>query len=135
MEIHDIALSYGGGEPGIRYAESLHYIVDKPFLVLFDEEQYPDPFLKAAVMMESLNRGHCFTDGNKRTGYLAGITLLELLVGLTVEADKDEVERVSLAVEAKELSTEELASWMSDHSEPTVNMWGENDLDPWRDRR
>lgn len=128
-------MSYGGGEPGIRYAESLHYIVDKPFLVLSDEEQYPGPFLKAAVMMESLNRGHCFTDGNKRTGYLAGVTLLELLVDLTVEADEDEVERVSLAVEAQRLSTEELADWMFDHSEPTVNVWGESDLDPWRDRR
>jgi len=30
---------------------------------------------------------------------LAGITLLELLTGLTVEADKDEVESVCLVVE------------------------------------
>lgn len=61
--------------------------------------------------------------------------MLELLAGLTVEANEGEVERVSLAVEAQRLSMEELADWMGEHSEPVVNMWGENDLDPWRDRR
>src|SRR5215203_5297404 len=80
----------------MRYEESLHYVVDKPFLVLYGREQFPGNFLKAAVLMEAIIRGHPFTDGNKRTGYLSGITLLELLSGVTVEADDDEIDRRGL---------------------------------------
>lgn len=111
-------LRYGGGRPGIRYPESLHYAVDRPFLTLFGQVQYPDPFLKAAVMMESINQGHPFVDGNKRTGYLAGITLLELLTGLTVAAEDREIVDISLAVQAEEVGAHELASWMKAHAVP-----------------
>lgn len=76
-------------------------------------------------MMESIVQGHPFSDGNKRTGYLSGITFLELLTGLTVEADDDEIADVCLTVESGRMSVEELASWMFDHSEPTVNAFGE----------
>lgn len=109
----------------MRYPESLCYAAERPFLTLFGQEQYPGPFLKAAVLAESMIRGHPFTDGNKRTGYLSGITLLELLVGVTVEADGDEIVKVCLAVEAEKMSTEGFASWMADHSEPVVDMFGD----------
>jgi prophage maintenance system killer protein len=62
---------------------------------------------------------------DKRTGYLAGITLLELLSGTTVEADDNEIVEVCLAVEAARMSAEELAEWMGDHAEPIVNAFGE----------
>lgn len=94
-------------------------------MVLFDQEQYPGSFLKAAVMTENIIQGHPFSDGNKRTGYLAGITLLELLTGLTVEAGDKEIERICLAVESGGMSAEELASWMEEHSEPVVDAFGD----------
>jgi len=116
MAIHDIALTYGGGAQGMRYEDALHYSAERPFLVLFDQEQYPGPFLKAAALIEAIIQRHPFTDGNKRTGYLAGITLLELLTGLTVEANADEVETVCLAVEDKQMTAEELATWMEERA-------------------
>ena len=109
----------------MRYEESLHYAVHRPFLVLYGKEQFPDPFLKSAVLMQAIVQGHPFTDGNKRTGYLAGITMLELLTGVTVEADDSQIVEVCLAVEAKRMSAEELASWMSEHAEPIVDAFGE----------
>ena len=109
----------------MRYEESLHYAVDKPFLVLYGQEQFPGNFLKAAVLMEAIIQGHPFTYGNKRTGYLSGITLLELLSGVTVEADDDEIVEVCLSVEAAIMSAEELAEWMFEHSEPIVDMFGQ----------
>jgi len=116
MAIHDIALTYGGGRQGMRYEESLHYAVERPFLVLYDQEQYPDSFLKSAILMEAIIQRHPFTDGNKRTGYLAGITLLELLTDLTVEAGKDEVESVCLTVEDEQMTAQELALWMRERA-------------------
>ena len=63
---------------------------------------------------------------NKRPGYLAGLTLLELVAGLTAEAgEEDVVVDVCLAVEGGRMGAEELASWMADHSEPAVNAFGE----------
>lgn len=85
-------------------------------MTLFGVEQYPGPFLKAAVIMENIIQGHPFTDGNKRTGYLAGLTLLELLTGFTVEAGDDEVAEICLKVEDKRMPAEELAAWMEDHA-------------------
>lgn len=77
------------------------------------------------MLAERIIRGHPFTDGNKRTGYLAGITMLELLTGLTVEADDLEIVEVCLAVEAGRMSAEELSEWMDDHAEPISNTFGE----------
>ncbi len=111
----------------MRYRESLEYAVELPFLTLFGQERYPGNFLKAAVIMERIIRGHPFTDGNKRTGYLAGITMLELLVGLTVETEEGEAVEVCLAVEDERMGAEELASWMFDHSDPIVNAFGDYD--------
>lgn len=89
------------------------------------ESSTPGPFLKAAVLAERIIRGHPFTDGNKRTGYLSEITMLELLAGLTVEADEDQVVEVCLAVEDARMSAEDLASWMFDHAEPIVDAFGD----------
>jgi death-on-curing protein len=102
----------------MRYEETLHYAVERPFLVLYGQEQYPGPFLKSAILMEAIIQRHPFTDGNKRTGYLAGITLLELLTGLTVEADEDEVENVCLVVEGEQMTAQELALWIGDRTIP-----------------
>ena len=38
---------------------------------LYEIEQYPDVYTKAASMMESIARWHIFADGNKRTGLLS----------------------------------------------------------------
>jgi predicted double-glycine peptidase len=49
---------------------------------------------------------------------LAGITLLELLTGLTVEATDEEIVGICLSVEAKETSAQGLADWMEAHAFP-----------------
>lgn len=104
----------------MRYAESLHYAVERPWLILFDQEQYPGPFVKAAALMEAIIQRHPFTDGNKRTGYLAGITQLEVINGETVEAEPSEVASICLAVEAKQVTVTELAWWMWDRAVPVI---------------
>ncbi len=37
---------------------------------LFGEDAYPNLFDKAAALLESLVKNHCFHNGNKRTAYL-----------------------------------------------------------------
>ena len=60
IEIHDIGLSYGEGRQGILYEQSLHYAVERLFLVLYDQEQSPGPFRKVAVLMEAINPAPSF---------------------------------------------------------------------------
>jgi prophage maintenance system killer protein len=66
--------------------------------------------------MEVLIRDHPFDDGNKRTAFTAGATLVELLTGGRVQVPTAEVVRVSLAVEARQLETQELAAWFEKHT-------------------
>ncbi|WP_239713432.1 Fic family protein [Paenibacillus sp. 19GGS1-52] len=71
IEIHDSELAESNGLAGIREPGYLNFISEKPFSVIFGEEQYPGLFLKAAVLLDGLISSHCFFDANKRTGVLA----------------------------------------------------------------
>lgn len=45
---------------------------------MFDgKELYPDVFLKAAALLDSLINNHPFVDGNKRTGITAAALFLQ----------------------------------------------------------
>jgi death-on-curing protein len=78
IELNREVLGYGGGRHGgVRYESGLLIALDKPWFAFGGSPPlYPEPHDKAAALMESLIRTHPFVDGNKRTAYVAGITLL-----------------------------------------------------------
>ena len=45
--------------------------LEMPKLSLFGKEQYPELYQKAAILMETLTKNHCLSDGNKRCGMIA----------------------------------------------------------------
>jgi len=100
-----------GGEHGIRYASTLAYAVDRPFLAFGGKPMYPSPYAKAAALMEIIVQGHPFENGNKRTGLVAGSALLRVLTGKVMSVPKPEAIRVSEAVGAKRMDTADLARW------------------------
>ncbi len=111
-ELNREVLRYGGGVHGVRYNSGLLYALDRPWFAFSGVEPlYPEPHDKAAALMESIIRNHPFVDGNKRTAYIAGRTLLRLLTGARVEATPEEALAVCLAVERKDWSTAELSAW------------------------
>lgn len=61
----------------------LEFAVERPKTALFckdlktTNEQYPNLYMKAAVIAQSIIKGHIFSDGNKRVGLLTAEQFLE----------------------------------------------------------
>lgn len=118
IQLNKEMIDYGGGlQGGVRYESGLLLALDKPWFAFGGSHPlYPEPYDKAAALMETLIRTHPFVDGNKRTAYTAGITLLRYLTGEIVEASPEEGDAVCTSVARKEWGTKELAIWLHDHA-------------------
>jgi death-on-curing protein len=57
-------------QSGVKDHGLLESAVHRPQQSIFGEDAYPDLFEKAAALLESLVKNHCFHNGNKRTAYL-----------------------------------------------------------------
>jgi death-on-curing protein len=64
----DLCEQYGGF-PGVRDANALAYALDIPCMQIFGEPAYVGLALNAAKIIETIVKGHVFTDGNKRTAW------------------------------------------------------------------
>ena len=118
IELNREVLGYGGGRLGpVRYRSGLLYAVDKPWFA-FERTTplYPEPYDKAAALMETIIRTHPFVDGNKRTAFVAGVTLLRRLSGMSMKVSPEEALAVCEAVESKKWGAKELAIWFRDNS-------------------
>ena len=113
IELNREVLRYGGGRHGdVRYMSGLLYALDRPWLSFRGAEPlYPEPHDKAAALMEIIIRSHPFVDGNKRTAFVAGVTLLRMLSGKRVNVPPEEVLAVCQSIEHKDWGTEELSAW------------------------
>jgi len=78
-------------------------------------EAYPGLFTKAAVYLEGIVRGHCFADGNKRTGYLVTYTFLKLNGYELLLQDNDIYETV-IRIAKNEINIEQIENWIKVNS-------------------
>lgn len=115
LVIHDETIDKEGGILGIRDVGLLYSLTERPKMAMVGQEFYPDVFAKAAVILEGLAALHVFTDGNKRTAFIAcaafmGINGLELIVPMTSAF------RFILAVANKKKDIQEIAAWLKKYS-------------------
>lgn len=71
--------------------------------------------LKAAALTEGIINVHPFVDANKRTGIMAGMTMLQVN-GRTPVVSAEELYDVAIEIEDGRLTLEGLADWMLDYS-------------------
>lgn len=110
VEMHDSLIEKYGGLPGIRdeglllsglsRVEFYHYY-----------ENFEVPAL-AAVYLFSINTGHLFVDGNKRTSIAAAESFLSLN-GYMLDADSDDLEKILLNVANSRMTLEVLCEFIS----------------------
>ena len=113
--IHMRLIAETGGSRGLRDLGLLASAVARPQATFGGEDLYPDLFSKAAALMDSLVRNHPFVDGNKRVGITAaGLFLLRN--GQRLTASSAELESFALQVARSEVSTEQIAAWLREHS-------------------
>lgn len=65
-------------QAGVKDHGLLESAVHRPQQSIFGEDAYPTLFDKAAALLESLVKNHCFHNGNKRTAYLVTKSFLML---------------------------------------------------------
>jgi death-on-curing protein len=79
FDIHEHQIQLYGGHPGHCFdcVGKVESILAQQYS-FYGYEKYPTLYLKAAMLMLFLVKDHCFTDGNKRVGIAAAMTLLLL---------------------------------------------------------
>lgn len=114
--IHARLISETGGAHGVRDVGLLESAVARPQATFEDRLLYPNVFVQAAALMDSLVNNHPFVDGNKRTGITAAGLFLRFN-GLKLTASQVDVESITLRVATKDLDIDELAGWFKENTQ------------------
>ncbi|SMF50784.1 death on curing protein [Xaviernesmea oryzae] len=113
--IHAEQLAEHGGLPGLKDENALEAALARPLHKhAYGEE---DVFVLAAAYLYGLARNHPFSDGNKRTAYLAVFAFL-LINGYLIEATQAEIIEFVLTVAAGEIDEEGATRFLRDHTIP-----------------
>ena len=113
--LHARLVAETGGSHGVRDLSSLLSAVGRPQASFDDKDLYPDLFMKAAALMDSLINNHPFVDGNKRTGIAAGALFLRAN-GARLQVSNAELEQFTLEVAQSKHTIEEIALWFQTYS-------------------
>lgn len=102
----------------IRDEGALASALARPAAVVWGVEAYEGLHLKAAALLDALNRSHPLLDGNKRLSWTM-TDVLYRLNGFRLVADPHEVDRFVRAVGGDEhLLLEDVATWLEAHARP-----------------
>lgn len=113
--MHHEQLLEHGGLPGLKDENALEAALARPqHKAAYGEE---DVFVLAAAYLYGIVRNHPFSDGNKRTGFLAAFTFL-VLNGFLIEAEQAQVIEFVLGVAADEIDEEGATRFLRDFTVP-----------------
>lgn len=102
---------YLKGVQRVRDLDLLDTAVHKPQQSAYDEDLYPTLPEKAAALLAGIARNHPFVDGNKRTGTIAALMMLDVN-GLCVTWDMDEALENIISLAEGKISLNEFAAWL-----------------------
>lgn len=112
LDIEDLiglAVVLLGDPPPIRDIGLLEAAAARPRASAFGEDAYPDLWTKAAALLQSVIKNHPLVDGNKRLGWLATATFLELNGVEVTKATNDDVYELVMRVAASQLGVDDIA--------------------------
>jgi death-on-curing protein len=111
LEIHERVC--GSRTASLRDRGLLESAVAAPFQTFDGEDLYPTIFEKAAALMRSLAQNQPFTDGNKRTAWMAAWTFL-WANGLHLRTTPEDAQYIMLRLADGSLTVEDLAYLLAD---------------------
>jgi len=110
LGIHDMMLSQHGGLSGVRDEGLLLSAIAKP------QDHFAYGSESLVVMAASYAAGivlnHPFLDGNKRTGFMTGVTFLDLN-GLELTATEESAVQNTVALASGQLTEADYADWLA----------------------
>ena len=113
IAIHDEQIAEHGGYPGIRDNGLLSSGLARPQNKL--AYQKASAFKLAAAYAAGIIFNHPFIDGNKRTGFLACCTFLDLN-GWSLTATEAEAVDAVLALAVKDMDEANFVKWLEDNA-------------------
>lgn len=119
LEIHTIVISETGGSDGLRDLGRLESVIATQTQNVFGEELYATIHEKAAAIVRGVIADHPFTDGNKRTAFLSGLTFLTIN-GHTLTAKNGEIEDFAVKIATEHLDIPKIALWLKSHTTPSL---------------
>ena len=99
-----------GGRPAVRDLGLLDSAAARPRASAFGEDAYPDIWTKAAALLQSVVKNHALVDGNKRLGWLATATFLEINGVVATRASNDSVYELVMAVASTTLDVDDISA-------------------------
>jgi len=117
LSLHDRVLAQYGGASGIRDNNLLDSALNRPFQTFGGEDLYPTVYEKAAAVIQSVIINHPFIDGNKRTGFLLGESLL-LNDNAEIGAAENDCYGFVIKVSTGELTSEDIVLWLQQNTQP-----------------
>ena len=114
LQLHALVIEVTGGSSGLRDLGRLEAAIAAQTQNVFGEELYPTIVDKASAMIRGIIADRAFVDGNKRTGMLAGLTLLKIN-GLDYSFLVGEIEDFAVKIATQKLDVPKITSWLSLH--------------------
>ncbi len=114
IKIHELAIAKHGGLNGVRDENALFSAIERPFSGFGDTEFYPSPEEKAAAVIESIVKNHPFMDGNKRTGFILMVHILNEF-HKDIDAPEDDIYDFVIQVAAGKWDYAQILSWIQKH--------------------
>jgi death on curing protein len=112
LMLHDFSIIHYGGAKGVRDYESLSSAIARPFQTFDSVELYSSVIEKAAALAESQIVNHPFSDGNKRTGFLA-MTAFLMENGYTLTASNEHAYAFIIGISTGKIKYEEIVKWLT----------------------
>ena len=116
VAVHFRVTQKTGGSSGVRDWDLLSSALARPQASFSGQDLYPNIFLKAAALTQSLILNHPFVDGNKRTA-IASMEYFLYLNGARIKAAQKEKVDFTLWVENKKPTIEQIAKWIKKHTD------------------
>lgn len=115
LQLHTLAIQQTGGSAGLRDLGRLEAAIATQTQSVFGKELYEGPIDKAAALIRNIIADHPFTDGNKRTGMLAGLTFLKIN-NVSAHFSQGEIEDFAVDIAVKQLDVTSVAQWLNRHT-------------------
>jgi death on curing protein len=119
LAIHDQLLAAHGGGPGLRDEGLLQSALARPRQHHAYTGQF-DMIEMAALYTAGIVRNHPFVDGNKRTGFVAGVLFLELNGFIFIASEEDATQAV-FGLAGSTLDEAAYTSWLRANSKRSRN--------------
>jgi death-on-curing protein len=117
LQLHQLSIIKYGGSSGIRDEGLMESAIARPYQTFGGEDLYPSCLEKATAIAESIIINHPFNDGNKRTGYLVMLAIVEE-GRFEITASNDDIYSFVINISTGQTRYEEIVTWLHQNTKP-----------------